>query len=567
MKYGLKSLLHTIMNASGPAAWVVIAATVGMNFLMLVVPIYSLQIFDRVLTSRSIETLLYLTLIASVLLSAYAFLEAIRLKLLLRIGNRYQLALEAKVMNACIAQSARLSDPISQPIRDLALVRGFVSSPQGMVSLIDTPMALLFLVAVFLIHPLLGGAMFVGVLTLIGIAIITEAGTSKPVIRANEAAGRAHARSTEIVEKAELIEAMGMHQAILEYWRRFNNESLHFSAVSGDRIAVNTAIGRWTRLVLSIMLTGLGAYLAISDRLTIGGMIAASILMGRGLAPLEGLIPLWRQLISVRTSWQGINDALDKFPREESTMVLPPPSGNLHIEKIVYVPPGGEAPTLKGISFEIPAGVILGMVGPVSAGKTTLAKLICGIWKPYSGNIRLDNADVYQWNREDFGRYVGYMPQGADLFSGTVRDNIARFISSSTDEDVVSAAQVAGVHDMILRLPNGYDTRVGAGGATLSGGFRQRVCLARAIFGHPRLIVLDEPSANLDSAGEQALMQALDTLKQRGTTIIVITHQLAILKNADLIAVLLDGQLHKYGPRAEILAPAPSPAQTAGQIA
>lgn len=558
MKHSLKSLLHTIMGTSGSAAWVVIGATVGMNLLMLVLPVYSLQIFDRVLTSRSVETLLYLTLIATVMISAYAFLEAIRLKLLLRIGNRYQLAQEGRVLDACVAESARVSEPIHQPLKDLATVRGFVSSPQGLVSLIDTPMALLFLLVVFLIHPLLGGAMLLGVLFLIGVALLTETSTTHSVTRASTAGNQAMARATEIVEKAGLIEAMGMRRAILDYWRRYNNESLHFTSVSGDRIAVNTAVGRWTRLVLSIALTGLGAYLAIQDRLTIGGMVAASILMGRGLAPLESLIPLWRQLINVRNAWQRISEALEKYPREESAMGLPAPAGPLQIEKVVYVPPGSDAPTLKGVSFQVPQGVILGMVGPVSAGKSTLAKLICGVWKPYSGTVRLDNADVYLWNRSDFGRHVGYMPQGADLFSGTVRDNIARF-SPAEDAEVVNAARIAGVHDMILRLPKGYDTWVGTGGATLSGGFRQRVCLARALFGSPRLIVLDEPSANLDSAGEQALVQAMDALRQQGATIIVITHQLSVLRNADLIAVLLDGQLHRFGPRAEIMAQEQAP--------
>jgi PrtD family type I secretion system ABC transporter len=556
MKHSLKSLILMIIGASGPAAWVVIVATIGMNLLMLILPIYSLQIFDRVLTSRSVETLLYLTLIAVVLLSAYAFLEAIRLKLLVRIGNRYQLGLEAQVMDACIAQSARVSEPVQQPIKDLAIVRGFVSSPQGLVSLIDTPMALLFLIVVYLIHPMLGGAMLLGIALMIVIAILTEMATTGTVTRANNAGIQAGARATEIVEKAELIEAMGMRQSILDYWRHLNNESLHFSSASGDRIAVNTAIGRWTRLILSIALTGLGGYLAIQDKITIGGMIAASILMGRGLAPLETLIPLWRQLIGVRGSWQRMNEALVRFPRQENAMELPPPSGQLQVEKVVYVPQGTEAPTLKGISFQVTNGTILGVVGPVSAGKSTLAKLICGVWKPYSGTVRLDNADVYQWDRLDFGRHVGYMPQSADLFSGTVRDNIARFSSVATDKEVVAAAQITGVHDLILRLPMGYDTWVGTGGATLSGGFRQRICLARAIFGNPKLIVLDEPSSNLDATGEQALVQVLDTMRQRGATLVVITHHIPILKNADLIAVLLDGQLHRFGPRSEILVPA-----------
>lgn len=558
MEYGLKSLLRAIMRASGSAVWVVIWASVGMNLLMLSLPVYSLQIFDRVLTSRSVETLIYLTIIAVVLLSAYAFLEAIRLKLLLRIGNRYQLALEARVMDACIAQSARVSEPVRQPLQDLANVRNFVSSPQSLVSLIDTPMTLLFLVVVYLIHPLLGMAMLVGILLMIGIAILTELATAATVKRAGNAGIQANLRATEIVEKGELIEAMGMRGAILDYWRRFNNESLHFASASGDRIAVNTAIGRWTRLILSITLTGLGGYLAIQNKITIGGMIAASILMGRGLAPLESLIPLWRQLIGVRASWQRMSEALEFFPREENTMELPSPAGQLQVENLCYVPHGADAPTLKGISFQVPPGTILGIVGPVSAGKSTLAKLICGIWKPSSGTVRLDNADVYQWNRIDFGRHVGYIPQGADLFSGTVRDNIARFSTTAVDRDVVTASQAAGVHDLILRLPKGYETRVGTGGATLSGGFRQRICLARAIFGNPQLIVLDEPSANLDAAGEQALVQTLDTMKQRGATLVMVTHQISILKNVDFIAVLLDGELHRFGPRSEILVPAAS---------
>lgn len=541
-----------LRQTAGQATVAVGAISLAMNFFMLALPIYSLQIFDRVLLSRSGATLFYLTLIVAVFITAYSFLEGIRFKLLLRIGNRFQLAFESRVLDACIAQSARLSEPVTHPLRNLAIVRNFLASPQGIVALIDTPLALVFLLVVFFIHPLLGAAMTVGILLLMGIALATEWHTAAAVKAANDVGFKAQVRAGEIVGNAELVEAMGMRGAILRYWQNYSREGLYHQSVSGDRSALLTALGRWSRLILSITLTGLGAYLAIENRITVGGMIAASILMGRGLAPLENLIPLWRQLVSARNAWQELNEALGRYPRTESAMSLPPPAGELSLEQVTYVPPGGEVPIIKGITLQVPSGAQLGLVGPVSAGKSTLVKLICGIWKPRAGNVRLDNADVFQWNRADFGRHVGYLPQGAELFSGTIRDNIARFVDAS-DEDIVSAAMLADVHGMILRMPSGYDTVIGGGGATLSVGMRQRIGLARALFGDPKLVVLDEPSANLDSEGEQALLRALGELRARQVTVVIATHQLALLKDVDLIGVIVDGQLKNCGPRSEVM--------------
>ena len=368
------------------------------------------------------------------------------------------------------------------------------------------------------------------------------------------------------MRNAEVVEAMGMRESILRYWRLHSQESLHHQSVTSDRSALLTALGRWDRLIISIALTRLGGYLAIEDRITVGGMIASSILMGRGLAPLESLIPLWRQLISVRNASHQLSTSLEQFPRAENNMALPAPRGAISVEQVTYGPPGAEAPTIKGITLQLAAGMQLGLVGSVSAGKSTLAKLICGIWKPRSGAVRLDTADVYQWNRADFGRHVGYLPQGAELFSGTVRDNIARF-GDAIDEDIFAAAQSANVHDMILRLPDEYETVIGAGGATLSGGMRQRIGLARALFGKPRLVVLDEPSANLDSEGGQALLRALSELRSRRATVIVVTHQLSLLKDVDFIGVVVDGQLKSYGPRSEIMPPnAPPPVQPSRSV-
>lgn len=551
-RHKLSGLFSTLRYTAGSASLAVGVISLVMNLLMLALPIYSLQVFDRVLLSRSGATLFYLTLIVIILVTAYAFLEAIRLKFLLRLGNRFQMAFEGRALDACISRSVKLSEPVTGPLRDLSIVRNFVASPQGIVAVIDTPLALVFLVVVYFIHPLLAAAMVVGILLLMMVALLTEWSTSNAVKAANVAGNKAQARSGEIVRNAELVEAMGMREAILKYWQQFSQESLHHQSVSGDRSALLTAIGRWDRLVIGIAMTGLGAYLAIEDRITVGGMIAASLLAGRGLAPLESLIPLWRQIVGVRSAWSQLSEALAQYPRPENAMGLPAPLGALSVEQVVYAPPGAEVPTLKGISLQLAPGKQLGLVGPVSAGKTTLTKLICGIWKPRSGAVRLDNADVYQWNRADFGRHVGYLPQGAELFSGTVRDNIARF-SDAPDEAVVEAAQLAGVHDLILRLPQGYETVIGGAGATLSGGMRQRIGLARAMFGSPKLVVLDEPSANLDGDGEQALLRALADMRTRGATVVIVTHKISLLKDVDLVGIVVDGQLKSFGARDEVM--------------
>ena len=540
-----------LRQIAGRAIVAVCATSLGMSILVLAVPIYSLQVFDRVLISRSTATLAYLTLIVIVLISAHAFLEAMRLKLLLRIGNRIQLALESKVLEACVAASARISAPVTHPLRDLAIVRNFLAGAQGIVALIDTPLAVLFLIAVFLIHPWLGVAMIVGIAALVLVALMAEGVSHGPVKAAHEAGVRAQGQMNEIIHNAETVEAMGMRTAVFARWQQLSHEALHFQSIGADHSAVLTALGRWIRLVLGIGLTGLGAYLAIEDRITMGGMIASGILVSRGLAPLENFIPLWRQWIGARTAFQRLTEALAQFPRNEVGMNPRAPTGVLSIEQISYVPPKSDVPILKGISLGLPAGAQLGLVGPVSAGKSTLVKLICGIWKPRTGTVRLDNADVYPWEREDFGRILGYLPQGAEFFSGSVRDNIARFALAS-DDDVIAAARLAGIHDSILRFPAQYETQIGATGIAVSAGMRQRIGLARAIFGTPKLVVLDEPSANLDAEGKKALMIVLNDLKARHITTIVITHELAFLQNVDFIGVMVDGQLKDFGTRGEV---------------
>lgn len=545
-------LLAGLVGSSRRLFWLVIAITVAMNILMLTIPIYSLQVYDRVLTSRSASTLAYLTLIACILIAGYSFLESIRLKVLLRLGNRIELAHASRLMQTCISQSANFSTPSSGLLRDLAVVRSFISSPQGTVTLIDVPIAVLFIFAVFLISPVLGFAMLFGCVLLVLIAVITDRATLEPIRLANEASQKAQAMSAKIVERSELVEAMGMRHDLTTHWQDSAMESLHYQSKSSDWVSTNTAISRWSRLTVSIAITALGAYLAIESKITMGAMIASSILMGRGLAPLENIVSLWRQVANVRLSWQRVSEALKTPDRPESNIALPKPTGRISLEKVIYTPPGMEHPIIKGITLELPAGSMLGVVGPVAAGKSTLAKLLCGVWKSQSGSIRMDGADVYLWRRNDFGRHVGYLPQDADLLPGTIRDNIARF-SECNDEAVIEAAKLAHVHEIVLRLPKGYDTLIGPGGIVLSGGTRQRIGLARAVFGNPSLLVLDEPSSSLDVEGEKALMSAMQVMLNRKTTIVVISHQPAILRDADWIAVLVDGQLNKYGPRRELL--------------
>jgi PrtD family type I secretion system ABC transporter len=548
-----------LLRASGVADFdrralaVVGLASIAANLLLFALPLYSLQIYDRVLTSRSVDTLWLLTLIVVLALLAGAAIDAIRSRLLMRIGNAYALRLGPRLLDASLAQSARTAEPSGQALRDMATVRGFVASPQGLAALFDAPLVPLFLLGVYLMHVGLGHAMLLGVVVLIALAVATEALTGPSLRAAGEASIRAQRRIDGVMQNAEAAEAMGMRAALRDYWHQAQGESMAQASRAGDRAAHLAALAKGVRMMLSLMISAAGAWYAIHDEITIGGMVASSIIAARGLAPLEVLIGAWKNFVAARVAAARIHIALEKFPRAESGMQLPSPAGDLAVERLVFAPPGTEIPTIKGVSFELPAGTWLGLIGPSAAGKSTLARLICGVWQPRSGHVRLDGGNVFSWNRADFGRHCGYLPQDVELFAGSVRDNIARF-TTCEDEAVVQAAKAAGCHEMILRLPQGYDTKVGAGGTALSAGQRQRVGLARALFNAPKLIVLDEPNANLDAEGEQALIQAVTETRAGGATIVMISHRPALLAGCDRIAVLVDGQLQHFGPRDEILA-------------
>lgn len=538
------------------ALLVVAVTSLAMSLLLFAMPMYSLQIYDRVFVSRSTDTLLLLSLVVLPAVTAYALLDIVRSRLLLRIGNAHVLRLAPLLFDSAVADSAKISVPDDQFVRQIGIVRGFIVGPQGLVTLFDAPLVPLFLALVYLMHVGLGHAMLFGMVVLIILASITEHFSGWCIRAAGEAGADAHGRVVSIMHNAEAIEAMGMRRAMRDYWMIAQNASLADASLAGDRSSGIGALAKWTRMLLSVSLTCLGAWYVIQNEITLGTMVAASILSARGLAPLETLIGAWRGLTAARASIEWINQKLAEGLRLESATKLPDPSGCLSVERLVYVPPGTEQPTLKSVSFAVQAGKWLAVVGPSAAGKSTLAKVMVGVWRPYSGAVRLDGADTFTWQREDFGRHCGYLPQDVELFSGSIRENIARFrhADDATDLDVIAAAKLAGVHDLILRLPMGYETPIGVGGAALSAGQRQRIGLARALLGRPKLVVLDEPNSNLDAEGEIALLEALRTVRRGGATIVMIGHRPSLLMDADLIAVLVDGQLQQFGSRDEILA-------------
>ncbi len=521
------------------------------NLLMLVLPIYSLQVFDRVLLSRSLDTFWALTLGVTIVVVTVALLEWLRSQLLLRLSNRLALTFERDLFEDILLRATRLGDRSLQPLRDLTMLRNFISAPQGLIALIDAPLVPIFLLVVYLMHPWLGAVMTVGMVVLFAMAWAAEkisAPLSKTAFGQTQSAQR---RLEDLVHGSDALAAHGMNQRAYEYWQSVQHPSMVSASQAGVRVTHFASAAKGVRLILNVSLTAVGGYLAMTDQITMGAMIAANILGSRGLAPIELLIAASRQMIGAQMSWQRLQKLLNIGTQSAMTR-LPPSRGEVEAERVVYGPPGSERPTIKGISFRVPPGSFVGLVGPSAAGKSTLGRLLCGVWVPHSGAIRLDGADLQIWDREDFGRSCGYLPQDVQLFDGTVRDNICRF-TQAPDEAVIAAAKAAGAHEFIVRLSKGYETPAGLSGSALSAGQRQRIGLARALFGDPQLVVLDEPNANLDAEGEEALAKSLARLKERGATVVVISHRPSVLALADMLAALVDGQLQHFGPKQEVL--------------
>jgi len=525
----------------------------AINILFLVPPLYMLQVYNRVLSSGSEATLLMLTMAVLMGLLAMMALDIVRSRILIRAGIRIDKLLSTRVLEALVERGVYPGTwQHGQALRDLDVFRQFITG-QGIHALFDAPWMPLYLVVTFALHPVLGLVALVGALLLIALAVANEYATRKGLLKANEAAIRNYSDTEATLRNSEVIQAMGMLKGLSKQWQQDRRMVMSHQALSSDRGASFSASIRFVRLFLQSFMLGTGAWLVIERLITPGAMFAATILLGRALAPIEQVVSASRTFVAARESFQRVRDLLQTTPKRELNQTLPVPTGALTAERLVFGPPGADKPVIKGISFAIKAGESVGIIGPSAAGKSTLARLLMGVWKPHAGNVRLDAADVYAWNRDDFGKHVGYLPQDIELFAGTIRDNISRF-TDAPSEMVIEAARRAAVHDMVLRLPKGYETVIAEGGATLSGGQKQRIALARALFGNPKLLVLDEPNSNLDTEGEQALSAALTELKALGSTIIIIAHRPSILSTVDRLMVLRDGTVEMFGPRNEVMA-------------
>ena len=525
------------------------------NLLVLTMPVYMLAVFSNVLTGRSEETLLLLTLAATVALLMQGLLDFIRSRILIRIGVGLDAELTPQVLEVIVRHAAGSTQRNAQRLRDAAELRGLLTSPV-IFTLFDAPFVPFYVLVIFLMHPALGMLALLGSLILLAIAVVNEMITRQPIKDVNASNARAQQRVEEFVRNADAIEAMGMMPAVLGQWQADNQNSLVAQLRGADNASITRSMATFMRTLLQIGLYGTGAYYVLHGEIQTGAIIAASILMGRALAPVESAIGAWKSMVSGKESYGRLKEVLseERMQAYRDRMSLPAPSGRLQIDRITVAAPGSDRLTLKGIGFNLEAGEFLGVVGPSGAGKTTLAKVMVGILKPNSGSARLDGVDLASWHPDELGRHVGYLPQDVQLFAGTVKQNIARLSRQPDADAVLRAARLVGVHETILRFPNGYDTDIGDAGELLSAGQRQHLALARAVYGDPRLLVLDEPNSNLDTMAEDALLRALDEAKKSGITIIVITHRPGILKSADKLLVLKNGVIDLFGPHAQVLA-------------
>ena len=534
-----------------------------LNVLMLAVPLYMMQIYDRVLTTGSVDTLLALTAMVAAALVVFGLLEALRGRVLARAGAWLDRELGSPVLAGAVAAALRAGGGVSaQGLRDLATVRGCLGGP-GVMPLFDAPWAPVFLGIVFLVHPVLGWIGLGGALALFGCAVLNDLATRKKLAEANGAAARALNAADAAIRNADAIAAMGMLPALARRWREAGARGLRLQTSASDTSGSISALAKVLRFGLQVAMLGMGAWLVLGHEMSPGGMIAAAVILARGLAPVEQLITAWRALVGARTAWRRLRELMEHAPDHDGGTALPRPAGRVEAEKVGYLPPGVREPVLRQVSLRLDPGEALGIVGPSGAGKTTLVRLLVGSLAPTAGHVRLDGADLTARPDADRGRHVGYLPQTVELFAGTVRDNIAR-LGEAEDKAVVAAAERAGAHEVILGLPGGYDTPIGEGGVPISGGQRQRIALARAMFGDPSLLVLDEPNAHLDAEGEQALVRAVVRMRELGVTVVLIAQRAGVMAQVDKILVLQAGSVTAFGPREEVLAALRRPASLAG---
>jgi len=524
------------------------------NMLTLTGAFYMLQIYDRVIPSKSIETLIGISILALLLFAVHGLLDLIRSRILLRIGHSLDEQLSPRVFTVITRMplSNHNDGQGLQPLRDLEQIRSFFASG-GPIAFFDLPWLPVYLVICFVFHPLIGYAALAGAIILTILAILIET-LSRASLRTTVEHAVARNNLAEASRRnAEVLAAMGMTKRIASIWNDHNQKHMAAHSRASDIASTLGGISKIFRIALQSAVLGVGAYLVIFGEASAGIIIASSIISARALAPVDIAIGNWKGFVSARQSWHRLTSILRAFPLEEDVLALRKPVNSLSVEDLSVAPPGEKRLVVRNVSFELQAGSALGVIGPTATGKSTLARALVGIWGPVYGKVRLDDAALDQWSSDALGRHIGYLPQDIELFDGNVVQNIARFDPAPQAEAIIAAAEAAGVHQMILALPNGYATRIGEGGLALSGGQRQRIALARALYGDPFLVVLDEPNANLDADGEQALTNAILSVRKRGGIAIIVAHRPSALAAVDFVLILKDGAVQAFGPSTEVL--------------
>jgi len=536
------------------AFWSVALFSAMVNMLMLAGPLYMLQIYDRVLTARSVPTLIALSIF---LFGAYLFqaaLDIVRTRIVVRsarlLDRRLESTVHGAVLNLAISNPNR--SEAQQPVRDLDQIRGFLTGP-GPTAIVDIPWMPVFLAICFLIHPWLGVVALGGGLLLVVIASLNERASRVPARVVARDSGVRSAIIEADRRNSETVMAMGMSGTLAKRWARLNDNYIKALGRASDVTSNFGSVSRMVRLLSQSAILGLGAYLVIRQELTAGSMIAASIMMGRALAPVESAIANWRSFISARLSIGRLSYVLSRMPPRKVATTLPPPTKGIEVEQVTVAAPGSQTPIVRDVNFRLNAGDVLGIVGPNGAGKTSLIRTLVGVWKPARGEVRIDGAPFDQWDPEYIGRYIGFASQATELFEGTIAENIARMEAEPDNNAVLRAARAAGIHDMILRQPNGYDTRVGEAGTVLSAGQRERVAIARALYNDPFIVVFDEPNGTLDHDGEVALQNTVRGLKERKAIAIIVAHRPSALAHCDKVLYLAGGAQQAFGPRDEVL--------------
>lgn len=525
----------------------------AINLLLLVPIIYMLQVYDRVLSSGSVSTLSMLSVLMVCLLIAMGGFDWVRSRIMIAASNRLESILRGRVADATFKRALLSGGMVSnsQPLNDLAQLRQYLTGP-GLFAFFDTPWIPIYILVMFLFHPWFGVGAVLAVIVMLGLAYGNEKASNEKLQEANRLNAAVTNSVNSNLRNAEVIAAMGMASDINARHQARANEVMRLQSDASEQSSTISSVSKGFRMIMQSSMLGMGALLALGQDISPGMVIAGSLLLGRAMAPIDQLVASWRGFSVARAQYSRLGELLIKVPAEPASMSLPAPEGRLTAEQAVVVPPGSTVPVVKGVSIELLPGEALGIVGPSASGKSSLARALLGIWPVRAGSVRLDGAEVASWDRAELGPHVGYLPQDIELFDGSVAENICRF-GETNAEMVVEAARMAGVHDLVLHLPDGYDTVIGEAGGILSGGQRQRIGLARAVYGQPRLVVLDEPNSNLDDQGERELVEAVNRLKAAGSTVVVISHRTLILQSVDKMLVLKDGNQIEYGPRDQVL--------------